>query len=76
MLSPKVPNSHPPPPEQKFLKFIDESEQQRDKLKIWQHGLEETLELKVQDLIGQNKQQKVLNEGWRQELEDTLEKRI
>ena len=44
--------------EQKFLKFIDESEQQRDKLKTWQHSLEETLELKVRDLIGQNKQQK------------------
>ena len=29
--------------EQKFLKFIDESEQQRDKLKTWQHSLEENL---------------------------------
>ena len=57
-------------------KFIDESEQQRDKLKTWQHGLEETLELKVQDLIGQNKQQKVLNEGWRQELERMFKQKI
>jgi hypothetical protein len=37
-------------------KFIDESEQQRDKLKTWQHGLEEVLEPKVQDFMGQNKQ--------------------
>ena len=42
--------------EQKFLKFIDESEQQRDKLKTCQQGLEGTLELKVQDFIGQGKQ--------------------
>jgi hypothetical protein len=43
---------------QKFQKFIDETEQQRNKLKTWQHGLEETLELKVQNFIGQNKQKK------------------
>jgi hypothetical protein len=29
--------------EQKFLKFIHESEQQRDKLKTWQHSLEDNL---------------------------------
>jgi hypothetical protein len=34
----------------------------------WQHSLEKTLELKVQDFIGQNKQQKEENEGWRHEL--------
>ena len=44
--------------EQKILNFIDESEQKRDKLKTWQHGLEEAIKLKVQDFIGQNKQQK------------------
>lgn len=49
--------------EQKFQKSIDETEQQRDKPKTWQHGLEETLELQIQDFIGQNKQQKEENEG-------------
>ena len=38
--------------EQKFLKFIDEYEQQRDKFKTWEHSLEETLELRVQYFIG------------------------
>ena len=29
--------------ERRFLKFTDESEQQRDKLKTWQHNLEDNL---------------------------------
>jgi hypothetical protein len=60
--------------EQTLEKFIDETEQQRDK--TWQHSLEETLELKVQDFIGQDKQQKGEKKGWRQELEKILEKKI
>ena len=62
--------------EQKLQKVIDETEQQRDKLKTQQHSLEEALERKVQDFIGQNKQQKEENKGWRNELEEMLENRI
>lgn len=48
---------------------------QREKLKIWQHGLEGTLELKVQDSIGRDQQQKKENKDWRQELEEMIEKK-
>ena len=39
----------------KMQKIIDEAEQQRDKLKTCQQGLEGTLELKVQNFIGHDK---------------------
>ena len=51
-------------------------EQQREKFKTWQHGLEETLELKTQEIIAQNKRQKDANAGGRQELEKMPEQRM
>lgn len=50
--------------EQPLEKFIDETEQQRDKLKTWQHSLEETLELKAQEIAGHNKQE-VGDRSWK-----------
>ena len=38
--------------------FIGQNEQQREKCKTWQQGLEESQELKVQEFIGQDKQQR------------------
>ena len=66
--------------EQKLLKFIDESEQQRDKLKTWQHSLEDNL-LK---LANQNKadaailelQHKKKIRLWKQGLKQKIEKSI
>lgn len=49
--------------EQKMHNFTDETEQQRKKFKTWQHGLEETLELKVQEFIGQDEKQEMKNEN-------------
>ena len=46
------------------------------KLFALEKRLQVTLELKVQDFIGQNKQQKEENEGWRQKLEEILEQKF
>lgn len=43
------------------------------KFKIWQHGLEETLELKIEGVIGQDKQPKEKTQGYRQGLKKILE---
>lgn len=58
--------------EQKFLEFIDDSEQQRDKLKSWQQELEETLEKRIRQLIDQIEQQGDRDRIWKQSLEDNL----
>jgi hypothetical protein len=56
--------------------FIDQTEQQGNRDKIWKQSLAATLELRIWDFIGQNKQQKEENKGWRNELEEMLENRI
>ena len=48
----------------------------RKKIKTWKCGLEETLELKTQEIIDQNKRQKDANAGGRQELEKMPEQRM
>lgn len=44
--------------EQKMHSFTDETGQQRKKFKTWQHGREETLELKARGFIGQDEKQR------------------
>ena len=62
--------------EQKMHTFIDETEQQREKLlNTWQYCLGKTLELQVQECICQDKQQREENEGWRLGLERILEQK-
>jgi hypothetical protein len=51
--------------EQKIQEFIEQHEQQKEKFNIWQHNIEETLELNTQEIVNQNKRQKDRNEGWR-----------
>jgi len=58
--------------EQKFLRYIDDSEQQRDKLKFWQQELEETLEKRIRQLKDQIEQQGNRDRIWKQSLEDNL----
>lgn len=41
--------------EQKTQEIIEQYEQQKEKFKTWQSGLEETLELKTQEIMDQNK---------------------
>ena len=41
---------------------IEQHKQQIEKFKTWQHGLEDTLELKTQEIMNQNKRQKDENE--------------
>lgn len=55
---------------------MEQHEQQKEKIKTWQCSLEETLELKAQEIIDQNKRQKDQNEDRRQELEKMLEQNI
>lgn len=45
---------------------MERHEKQKEKIKSWQSSLEETLELKTQEIIDQNKRQKDENEGGRQ----------
>ena len=44
----------------------------RKKIKTWKCGLEETLELKTQEIIDQNKRQKDENECGRQGLKNII----
>lgn len=48
----------------------------KEKFKTWQHGLQETQELTVQEFIGQDEQQREGNVGWRQEPKKTLEQKM
>ena len=59
--------------EHKIQEFIEQHEQQKEKFKTCQRGLEETLELKTQEMIVQSKRQKDENEDRRQEVEKVLE---
>ena len=43
---------------QKMQEFIEWHEPQREKFTTWQHGLEETLELKIQEFKGKDKRQR------------------
>jgi hypothetical protein len=43
-------------------KIIEQHEQQKENFKTWQHGLEETLELKTQEIMNQNERQNDKNE--------------
>lgn len=60
--------------EQKTQEIIEQYEQQKEKFKTWQSGLEETLELKTWKIMGQKKRQK--DEDGRQELEKMLDQKI
>jgi len=60
--------------EQKIQKIIEQHEQQKEKFKTWQRGLEGTLELKTQEIIDEGKRQKDENGGGRQGLEKMLER--
>ena len=48
--------------EHNMQKIIEQHEQQKENFKTWQHGLEETLDLKTQEFMDQNKRQKGENE--------------
>jgi hypothetical protein len=43
---------------------------------MWQQGLEEIVEQKVQNFKDHDKQHREKNEGWRLGLEDTLEQNV
>ena len=44
--------------EHKIQDNIEQYEQQKEKFTTWQHGLEETLELKTREIMDQNNRQK------------------